>query len=89
MEYARQAKRPFEAAVAGIAISALLADINPSIQFHPTNRGCIFDFNRHRDSIVTNFKDPKIEDECLKKMEPKYRDAAVALIKKLRGFEGA
>lgn len=84
--YARRARRPFEVAVAGIALSSLLATLNPKIEFHEENRGCLFDFNRDRDSLVATLRRAEIEPACLARIEPKYREAAVAMVAALRAL---
>lgn len=83
--YARKAKRPFEAAVAGMAVSQLLALIN-RLSYHPETRGCLFDFNEDRDSIVVAFRKPHIEPECLARIKPRYRGAAEALVTAIRTY---
>lgn len=82
--YARKAHRPFEVAVAGIALSSLLATLNPKVEFHEENRGCLFDFNRDRDSIVKTLRKAMIEPSCLARLEPRYREAAAAMVAALR-----
>jgi hypothetical protein len=85
-EYAQQAKRPFEAAVAGIAVSALFVVVNPKAEYHPENRGCFFDRNDDRDSIVKFIKAPRIDPECLRLLLPRYRPAAEAMVAVLRSY---
>jgi hypothetical protein len=87
-QYASVAGRTFEVAAAAVAIATLLAQMNPSLKFHKQNRGCIFDYNYERDTIVLGLRDLKIEDVCLGKMEKKYRDAAVAMVKSLNTYMG-
>jgi hypothetical protein len=75
-------------AAAAVAIATLLAQMNPRLEFHKEDRGCIFDFNDERDTIVLGLRDLKIEDVCLRKMEKRYRDAAVAMVKSLHTYHG-
>ncbi|HEV7667550.1 MAG TPA: hypothetical protein VGS22_03435 [Thermoanaerobaculia bacterium] len=82
--YARRAKRPFEVAVAGIALSVLLVNLNPALEFHEESRGCLFDFNGNRESIVETFRAGTIEPSCREKIQPKYREAAMAMMAALR-----
>lgn len=86
-EYSRTARRPFEAAVAGIAVSQLLATMHAGeISYHEETRGCLFDFNEDRDSIVVAMRNPCIDPECLARIRPRYRRAAAALADALRSY---
>ena len=82
--FAQKARRPFEAAVAGIAVSTLLVLLNPRLRFHDAVRGCFFDFNEERHTIVKALRRPHIEKSCLAMIEPHYRGAAEAMTKALR-----
>jgi hypothetical protein len=84
--YARLAKRPYEAAVAGLAVSIFLACTNPRIDFHRETRGCVFDFNEDRASIVKSVKTPAICDQCEALLKPEYRRAGRALLEALRRY---
>ena len=84
-KYAEAADRTFEAAVLGVAIAQLLTALNPRLGYHD-NRGCLFDFNEERDTITDSLRDPRIEPECLGKIQPKYRDAASTLISLLSSY---
>jgi hypothetical protein len=87
-DYAKQARRPYEAAVAGLVVSGLLALTNPSIEYHEETNGCLFDYNDDRDTIVKAIRHPTIDAECLKSIRPKYRDAALALLHLLKTYRG-
>ncbi len=88
-DYARQARRPFEAAVAGIVVAQLLVALDyPALGFHPEVRGCLFDFNEERDTIVRSLRRARIEPECLAKIQPRYRAAAEAMTAALRAYDG-
>lgn len=88
-EFARQAGRPFEACVAGIIVATLLVAMHfPDLSFHEEDRGCLFDYNEQRVTIVRCLKDPKIEPKCLKLIKLRYRSAAVAMVNVLRGYTG-
>lgn len=84
--YAREAKRPLEAVIAGIAISSLFVVANPRVEYHPETRGCLFDRNDDRDSIVRFIREPTIDSECRSLILPRYRDAALALVQALRDY---
>jgi hypothetical protein len=71
-------------AVAGIALSVLLVNLNPDLEFHEESRGCLFDFNGDRESIVETFRSSMIEASCRDKFQPKYREAALAMVAALR-----
>jgi hypothetical protein len=87
-EFAMKAQCPFEVAVAAVALSGFLAQINPRVEFHE-NTGCMFDFNEDRSTIVRNLKDLKIEEACMKKILLKYRIAVTSLLDVLRQFKGS
>ncbi len=82
--FARQARRPFEVAVAMLAVSMLLATLNPRVEFHSETRGCLFDYDDQRSDIVQGLRRLEIEPECLGKIRPHYRPAALDLMAALR-----
>ena len=84
--YAHKAERSFEVAVASIVISSLLAAINPKLDFHEQTRGCLFDNNKKRPTIVRSLVNLMIEPACLKLMKPKYRAVATAMVEALRTY---
>jgi hypothetical protein len=84
--YATKAGRPFEMVVASVAISIFLASINPKLDFHGQTRGCLFDNNKKRSTIVASLVDPRIESDCMKLIRPTYREAAEALVHVLRSY---
>jgi hypothetical protein len=84
-EFAQEASRPFEAAIAFIAIAELLIALNRRLDFHD-DRGCLFDYNQSRISLVPALKEPHIEEGCLRLIAPSYREAAVTLMKVLRAY---
>ena len=84
-DYARKAGRPFEVAVAVLALSTLLATLSPDLSFHE-NRGCFFDFNRERASLVGSLRNVRIEAECVDKIRPRYREAALEMVEALRNL---
>lgn len=87
-EYATQAGRPFEAAMAGMVIAQLLQELNKKPLFHSENRGCIFDFNEERDTIVESIRKAKIEEKCLGLIDEEYREAAEKMVRALRKYSG-
>lgn len=85
-EYAAQADRPYEAAVASTIIAQLLQEISEASLFHDENRGCLFDFNEDRDTIVEALRKARIEKACLQLVDEKYRDAAEKMVRALRNY---
>jgi cytochrome P450 len=85
-EYAAKARRPFEVAVGGLMVATLLAQMTEGLDFHE-NRGCIFDKNEDRHTLVRNIRKPAIEPECLDRMSPRLRAAALAIIERLKAME--
>lgn len=84
--FANQAGRPFEAAVAGVLIAELLVALHyPRLGFH-SDTGCLFDDNQDRASIVSSIRDARIEDTCLTRIAPKYRESVAALVEALRAY---
>ncbi|MEK6333684.1 MAG: hypothetical protein AABM67_01970 [Acidobacteriota bacterium] len=83
--YARAAERSFEVAVAIVVLGQFIATLNPRSEFHE-DRGCLFDFNGNRDSVVEVIRTPQIEPVCLKLIKEKYRAAAAALMELLRNY---
>jgi hypothetical protein len=84
-EYALKSGRPFEIAVTLIALAQLLSQMN-KIDYH-RNRGCFFDENIDRSSIVKSLKNAKIEPKCFDKIEPNYREAVDAMMTALRNYQ--
>lgn len=85
-EYAAQAGRPLEAAMAGIIIAQLMEELNQKSLFHEENRGCLFDFNAERDTIVESIRRFQIEEACMGLIDESYRDAVEKMIKVLRNY---
>lgn len=85
-EYAAQAGRPFEAAVAGMVLAEVLASLNRRLKYHEENTGCLFDFHEERSTIIESIRQARIGPECLPLIDEKYREAAVALINMLRNY---
>ncbi|HSB09704.1 MAG TPA: hypothetical protein VLM38_09490 [Blastocatellia bacterium] len=85
-EYSSEAGRPLETAMAGMVIAQLLQELHKKALFHTENRGCLFDFNDERDTIVESIRAARIEDKCLMKIDAKYRDAARSMVKALKDY---
>jgi hypothetical protein len=83
-EYATEAERPFEAAVGMLVVGQVLATRNDDLDYHRKSRGCMFDFNEKRDSLVKSIKAMRIENVCLEKIKDDGdRKAAIALVNAL------
>jgi hypothetical protein len=87
-EYASQAGRPFEVAVVGVVLAQLLAEINKRVEFHE-DRGCIFDYNADRVSIVESLTKAEIEPECLNAIDAKHRPAVQNMLAALKSYSRA
>ncbi len=88
-KFAQRAGRLFEVAVGGVICSMLLVAVNPRLEYHQDNTGCMFDMNLDRESIVRSIREARIEERCLNLMIPKYRSVAAALNEALRTYQGA
>lgn len=85
--FAAEAKRPIEACV-GMLIAALLLDeLNPRISHHAETRGCLFDRNDDRESIVESLRLLRIDDECRTLLRPNLRESSLAIADTLRRYE--
>ena len=81
-EFAAKAERPFEAAVMGLVVAALLATRHSRLRFHD-DTGCLFDYNEKRADIVRVLRQPRIEDGCLERIPTKHRAVALAIVRTL------
>ncbi|MGD0192622.1 MAG: hypothetical protein ABSD74_17935 [Rhizomicrobium sp.] len=79
--YAKRAKRPYEAAIAALILGQLLADKSDVIEFHEETRGCLFDFNEDRDTLVRMLRKMTIEPSCLEKIPDGLRRAGEQMLK--------
>jgi hypothetical protein len=84
--HAHKAGRPFEVAVALVAIAQLLATLNTRVQYHD-DVGCLFDYTQDHRAIVKSLRQPMIEEVCFKRLAPRYQDAAAALVAALGDYE--
>jgi hypothetical protein len=86
-EFAEKAARPFEMAAAYVAITSLLAAMNPKIDMHDWSVGCLFDYNYDRSKIVLGLQKPSIEDGCLKLLRAENRETAQLLVRALADYQ--
>ena len=84
-EFARKAERPLESGVALVALSALLIARNPGLEYHK-DTGCLFDRNEKRESLIADLRKPMIDERCLQRIRPIYRDAAQQFVKLLSKY---
>ncbi|MBI1898509.1 MAG: hypothetical protein HYZ57_14740 [Acidobacteria bacterium] len=84
-EFAREANRPFEMAVADLIVSGALVAMNDDLGFHD-DTGCLFDYHEDRRTIIGELRHPKVEAKCLKLMKPRFRPAAQALVQALAEY---
>ena len=89
--FAKDAGRPFESLIGGVIVAQLFVAMfyDRGLGFHREDRGCLFDYNESRVSIVEVAKNPRIEPECLKMIPPAFRNSATALVEALKTFTTA
>jgi hypothetical protein len=87
-EFAADAGRPFEHAAAFVFLGALLASMNPKLETHD-DTGCLMDFNYDRAGIVPALRKPALDQQCVDKIKPAYRDMAMKLIRVLDRYGAA
>jgi hypothetical protein len=85
--YAKRARRPVEVAIAIMILAELLVRINPKLDYHDETRGCLFDFNADRDSIVEGIKRCGVDEECLAKMRADFRQPTLDILKGLKSYK--
>ena len=83
---AADASRPYEMVVGYLSVRAALVILNGNrLEFHE-DTGCLFDFTDNRKSIVRGLRTPHIEGSCFKKIHPKYRAAALEMVRALDSY---
>jgi hypothetical protein len=75
-EYAAKAGRPFEAAIAMMAMSQVWANMFVGLEFHTETRGCPFDFCEDRSDLVGSIKRMELCPESLAAI-PLYEQSSV------------
>jgi len=83
-EFAKKAGRPFEAAVGGMIIGAILIGFNDRLSYHDETRGCLFDYNEGRSSIVDAIRAAKLCPACAELLTVKQQAATESMLKVLR-----
>ena len=77
---------PFEAYLAAVIVAELLRACSPGLYSHD-DCGCLFDFNEERTGFMATLEKLHIESKCLKKVNPRCRSAALALIESIRNLK--
>jgi len=85
-EFARKAKRPFEAAIGMLILAQILMDAC-DLDSHSETRGCLFDFNEDRESLIVGLKKMDIDPICFSKIKPDLRKPAAQLLDVLRNYK--
>jgi hypothetical protein len=89
-EYAAQARRPFEAAVVGSALSALLATMVPKIKYQrDVSTGSIFDFCQNRSDIVKSLRNPTIDPANRARIPSELLEPTERILNALISYKGS
>jgi hypothetical protein len=81
-EFSRSSALPFDAFLANLVVSQLLVALNPRLSFHE-DRGCLFDYDDARVTLIDKVRTPMIERRCMALIKPSLRDAAQSLVRLL------
>jgi hypothetical protein len=87
-EYAAQAQRSFEAAVFGIALSALLSAMIPEIEYQDESTGSIFDFAENRADVVKSIRAPHIDPENRARIPENLLEPVEKMLAVLKEYKG-
>lgn len=87
-EYAVYGGRPFEAALFGSVLSALLSAMVPTIEYQNETTGSIFDFCVKRDDIVQSIRRPHIDPTNRARIPEAILVPAETLLECLISYEG-
>jgi hypothetical protein len=63
-EYAAQAGRSFEASVGYLILGIVACAIQDDVDYHKENRGCLFDYNESRETLVHSLKMFRLCEQC-------------------------
>jgi hypothetical protein len=87
-EFAEETGRSLEVFLAKIIISQMLvAMFWPELSFH-ANRGCLFDYDESRITIVDKIRSPQIEPDCMNRIDARYHPALLAFLEFIRTYFG-
>lgn len=84
--HAKEAGRPVEAAASMLIVARLLTELNRRLIFHE-DHGCLFDLNEQRANVVSSLRNMSIENQCLEKIDAKFRGAAERMSAALREYD--
>ena len=84
-EYAEQANRTFEFAVAFVIVSVVFSTLNTKIGYHE-NKNCLMDYNYDRSNITGRLAEPAICADCAKASRPKVLKTAQILLGQLSQY---
>jgi hypothetical protein len=85
-EYAEAVQRPFEAAIGMLIVGELLYCRNAKVDYHPKDRGCLFDKTIERENLKLSLATMEIESRCRALLAGKWRMVGDALMKALRNY---
>jgi hypothetical protein len=84
--YAAEAKRPFEATLAGVVLGAVLAAVFRDVSFHDETRGCILDYCEDRSDIVQMFRKFGLCDETRAQIPKAAQPQVLKMLDALREY---
>ena len=85
--YAAQANRPFEAALAAVVLAAVLAAVFNKVRFHDETRGCILDYCENRGDIVEKLRALDICQESLAQVPESAQDTVRKMLDAIKGYQ--
>lgn len=85
-DYAKQAGRPFEAAVAMITLAQVWAKLY-DIGYHDETRGCPFDYCENRVDLVDSIRGAKLCPESLAAIPANARDSVEKCLQAIREYQ--
>jgi hypothetical protein len=87
-DYAARANRPFEAAVLGSALSAVLSELVPGIEYQDISTGSLFDHCVNRDDIVLSIRTPTIDPQNRARFSEDVLVPTEKVLRFLRDYQG-
>ena len=85
-EFAKRARRPLAVLALYSTIAQLMVAFHDELNFHAEQRGCLFDLNADRKSIVQSVRQLRVDDQCFKKVPDASQGALLAMLRTLRSF---
>lgn len=84
--YAEEAGRPYEAAIAMMAMSQVWASMYPDLHFHSESRGCPFDFCENRSDLIFSIKRMELCPESLSAIPVTERHSVEKCLEAIRSY---